>query len=106
MEAQGDDDTVGAGETLLTYEPGQGFFLENVFDFTNEKVSAVGEYMPHKNAFNFYVTENTGELVGGNVRSLVRIEMRSSGASMWIAETFTHIDGKEVQVQQYRFTKP
>jgi hypothetical protein len=27
------------------------------------------------------------------------------GATMWVAEAYTHIDGKEVLVQSYRFTR-
>ena len=47
-----------------------------------------------------------GEMIsGGIVRSAVRLEIRIAGPSMWIADTYTHIDGKEVQVQSYRFVK-
>jgi hypothetical protein len=36
----------------------------------------------------------------------VRIEIRILSPSMWVAETCTHIDGQEIQVQSYRFTRP
>jgi hypothetical protein len=105
--AEGYEETFGGGHTLLTYDPGQGFFLENYFTFTDEVLKGVGEYLTDKNAYNYYLVGDTGgEMVSGGVlRSNVRIEIRISSPSMFVAETYTHIDGKEVQVQSYRFTK-
>jgi len=91
----------------MTYDPGQGFFLENSFSTAEEIVKCVGEYQPDKNAYNFYVMEGDGgEMIqGGIMRSSTRFEIRIAGPAMFVAETFTLIDGKEVQVQSYRFTR-
>ncbi len=95
------------GYALLTYDPGQGFFLETSFSTTDEIVKSVGEYLPDKNSYNFYVVQGEGgEMVqGGIMRSSVRVEIRVSGPAMFVAETFTLIEGQEVQVQSYRFTR-
>ena len=96
----------GGGYVLLNYDPGQGFSFESSFSFSDEVVKGVGEYLVDKNAYNFYVVSNTsGEMVAGLLRSSARVEIRVSGSAMWVADTYTHIDGKEVQVQSYRFTR-
>ena len=96
------------GTLLMTYDPGQGFFLENSYSYSDEELKFVGEYLADRNAYNYYLTNNTsGEMVSGGVlRSNMRVEVRVSGAAMWVAEAYTHIDGKEVLVQSYRFTRP
>lgn len=88
-------EATGGGYTLLSYDPGQGFFLESSFSFSDEVIKGVGEYLVDKNAYNFYLTSNTsGEMVTGMLRSSVRIEIRVSGSAMWVADTYTHIDNK------------
>jgi hypothetical protein len=106
ITAEGIEGSYG-GYSLLTYDPGQGFFLENSFSTTGEVVEFVGEYLPDKNAFNYYMTTGSGEemVSGGIIRSAVRVEIRTSGPAIFVAETYTLIDGEEVQVQQYRFTR-
>ena len=42
---------------------------------------------------------------GGHMRSSVRLEITISNPSMWTARAYTHIDGKEVKVQEYKFLK-
>ena len=99
-------DASGGGYVFLNYDPGQGFSFESSFSFSDEVVKGVGEYLVDKNAYNFYVVSNTsGEMVAGMLRSSARIEIRVSGSAMWVADTYTHIDGREVQVQSYRFTR-
>ncbi len=99
-------DATGGGYTVLSYDPGQGFAVESSFSFSDEVLRGVGEYLVDKNAYNFYLINNTGgEMVGGLLRSSVRVEIRVSGSAMWVADTFTHIDNSEVQVQSYRFTR-
>ena len=102
-------DGVVSGYSLLRYEPGQGFFLENSFSSVSDEVlELVGEYLVDKNAYNFYLINPTdGEMVaGGILRSNVRVELRIVGSSLWVAETFTLIEGREEKVQSYRFTRP
>jgi hypothetical protein len=99
-------DQVVAGNTLFAYAPDEGFVLENTFSTTNETHAAVGEYVPDGNKYNFYLTTGEGgESITGVIRSNVRIEVRIAGPNLWIAETYTLIDGKEKQMQSYRFTR-
>ena len=73
----------------------------------DEVLNGVGEYLVDKNSYNFYLTTGEGEemVSGGILRSGVRVELRIASPVMFIADTYTLIDGKEVQVQSYRFTK-
>jgi hypothetical protein len=106
IKAEGYDATVG-GYSVLRYEPNQGFFLENSFDTSDEVLQFAGEYLADKNAYNYYLTNNTGaEMVSGILRSSVRVEIRVTGSSLVVAETYTHIDGAETKVQSYTFTRP
>lgn len=104
ITAQGYDPI--SGSSVLTYSPSKGFALENTFSVTSGPRTYVGEYIPAKNAYNFYPSTNKdGETITGVIRSNVRIEMRVSGNNLIVAETFTVKDGKETMIQSYRFTK-
>ncbi len=95
-----------SGSSLLTYAPDKGFTLENNFSVTSGARTYAGEYVPAKNAYNFYPsTGKNGETITGVIRSSVRIEMRVSGSNLIVAETYTLQDGKEVMMQSYRFTR-
>ena len=99
-------DAVGGGTIMLSYQPGQGFFLESEFAFSEETLKFVGEYMPDSGTYNFYLLSGSGgETATGVIRSSVRVEVRSSGAALWIADTYSYVDGQETQIQSYRFTR-
>lgn len=100
-------DEVLSGYALLTYDPGQGFFMESSFSNSAAPLNAVGEYLVDKNTYVFYLTTGEGEemVSGGIIRSGARMEVRIASPAMFIADTYTLIDGEEVQVQSYRFTK-
>jgi len=105
IKAAGYDGTY-AGYSLIHYDPAQGFSLENNFSNSPEVLKFVGEYMPEKNSYNYYLTTHTeGKTVTGIVRSNVRLVIRIASPNLWFAETYTLVDGKEVQIQSYRFTK-
>lgn len=94
------------GFSVFSYSPSKGFSLENKFSVTPEVRTYVGEYIPDKNIYNFYPSTNKeGQTITGVIRSNVRIELRVSGSNFMVAETYTMIDGKEVKMQSYRFTK-
>jgi hypothetical protein len=105
--AESYDDAV-TGQSLFSYEPGQGFFLEGRFDIQDDVVKGIGEYLVDRNAYIFYLVEGEGEemVTGGVLRSNGRIEVRIVSPSLWIAETYTFIEGAEEKVQTYRFTRP
>ncbi len=95
-----------SGASQLTYSPSKGFALENRFSVAPDSRQYVGEYIPDKNAYNFYpATNKEGETITGVIRSNVRIELRVSGSNLIVSETYTFQEGKEVMMQSYRFTK-
>ena len=98
-------DNTGGGHVLLSYKPGQGFFLESA-TAAGEPLNLVGEYVANENKYVFYLIGGGGdELAGGIIKSSARVEIRSSGASTWSAETSSYVDGKETVVQSYRFVR-
>jgi hypothetical protein len=101
------EDTV-TGQSLFSFEPGQGFFLEGNFDYQDDVVMGIGEFLVDRDVYIFYLVEGEGEemATGGVLRSNGRIEMRIVSPSLWIAETYTFVEGAEEKVQTYRFTRP
>jgi hypothetical protein len=98
-------DQVFTGTSLLGYSASNGFTLKNSTSVTPTR-DYVGEYIPAKNAYNFYPTGNQeGDTPTGIIRSNVRIEVRVTGSNLFVVETYVMKDGNEVQVQSYRFTK-
>jgi hypothetical protein len=99
-------DGVITGTTLITYSANSGFTLENRFPESSDATRWVGEYIPAKNAYNLYPAQDMdGKTITGVIASNLRIELRISGTNLVVAETYTMIDGKEVQIQSYRFTR-
>ena len=107
LSAEAFPEAQGGTQILLSYKPGQGFFLESDSPTLDEKLQMVGEYLADSNEYEFYlVGKGAGdEMVGGVLRSSVKIRIRSTGTAMWVAETYTYLDGKETQVQSYRFVR-
>ena len=94
------------GSSLVNYSANNGFTFENEFSVYPEVRKFVGEYVPEKNAYNFYPSQNKeGETITGVIRSNIRIELRVSGGNLVVAETYTMMEGKEVKIQSYRFIK-
>ncbi|MFC1766847.1 glycine zipper domain-containing protein [Planctomycetota bacterium] len=108
IEAAGFDQEV-SGFSLMHYDPAVGFSLENHFAIDQDKLpqrNFVGEYLPAKNSYNYYPTSDTdSKTMGGTLRSHVRLEVRTSGSSLFVAETYILRDIKEEQIQSYRFIK-
>jgi len=98
-------EATGGGQVRMSYEEGEGFFLESSFAYTDEVLKMVGEFVPDSNKYNFYLLGAGGENAAGIVRSSVRVEVRSAGAAVWFAETYTIIDGVETQIQSYIMTR-
>jgi hypothetical protein len=98
-----------SGYTLMDYEPSRGFALENHFaiDADNLPVRTfVGEYQPAQNRYSYYPTSDTdNQTISGTIRSSIRVEVRTSGSNLFVAETYTMREGKEVMIQSYRFIK-
>ena len=97
---------VFSGHSIVTYSTDSGFSIENHFSTNPELRRFVGEYLPADNKYNFYPSQNAeGETITGVIKSNIRIELRASSSNLVVAETFSMVSGKEVQIQQYRFTR-
>jgi hypothetical protein len=106
IRADGFDTGTMSGSSVMGYTPSAGFTLENQFSVVPNVRKYVGEYRPDRNAYNFYPVDKEQETgATGIVRSNLRIEIRSSGTNLFIAETYVNLDGKETKVQEYRFIK-
>lgn len=94
------------GSSVVKSSPNNGFIVENKFSVSPDVRRLVGEYVPDKNASNFYPSTNKeGQTITGVVRANVRIELRVSGSNLVVAETYTVHNGKEVKMQSYRFIR-
>ena len=99
-------DQVFSGHSIVTYSTDSGFSIENHFSTNPEPRRFVGEYLPADNKYNFYPSQNAeGETITGVIKSNIRIELRASSSNLVVAETFSMVSGREVQIQQYRFTR-
>jgi hypothetical protein len=103
--ATADDTGKLQGHAVISYNPGREFELESSFDTTDEVGKFVGEYLANRNAYYFYLMSKTGEPVNGVMHSIVRVKLRISSPALWVAETYTFVEGEEVQVQSYRFSR-
>lgn len=90
---------------VLGYSERNGFTLECTSSAYQGTRKYVGEYIPQSNEYNFYPTDaasSTGTT--GVVRSNIKTVIKAS-ANMISINTFSMIDGAEVNIQSYRFTK-
>lgn len=88
----------------MQHTPGQGFFLESNFSFTDEVLEMVAEYLPEAEVYNCYLPCSSGENPAGVARSSVRVEVSGNGA-MWSAETIAFLEGEETRIQSCRMTR-
>lgn len=106
IRADGFSTETMTGSSIMGYTPSAGFTLENRFSIVPEPRHFVGEYRPEKNAYNFYPVSREAETgATGIVRSNARIEIRSSGSNLFVAELYVNLDGTETKIQEYRFIK-
>lgn len=98
-------DQVYTGTSNLTYSKEKGFSLDSTFSTTQATRTFVGEYVPANNEYNFYPSQTAdGKDATGIIRTNIRIVLTASG-NLAVAKTFSLVDGKEVQIQQYTFTR-
>lgn len=98
-------DTVVTGTSLITLSLESGFRLENSSSLTETR-QFVGEYIPKFNLYNFYPSINEdGMTITGVIRSNIRIELKVAGSSLMMASTYSIKEGREVKIQEYRFTR-
>jgi len=104
LKAEGNDKTF-EGSAALAYSDKNGFSLSCSSSAYSGTRTYVGEYLPQENTYNFFPVDaasTTGST--GVIRSNVKVEARATG-NMLSINTYSMIDGKETQIQSYRFTK-
>ncbi len=103
IKADGFDQTF-SGKSVVSVN-GSALALENVFSGAQGDRRFAGEYVPANNLYNFYPSQTAdGKTVTGVIRSNIRIEISANG-NLAVAKTFSLVDGAEVQIQQYTFTR-
>ncbi len=91
------------GETLIGYSHNTGHTLKASTSVSEGEVSFSGEYQPNHNRYNFYPVSQVNRT---DIHpSQLRVEMRFACSQVWLVETYLEKDGKEQQIQSYRFTK-
>ena len=92
------------GQVELSYTPAQGYQLQTDFN-GNSKLSFSGEFQPQLQRYNYYPVGANGQTFSGNERSQMRLELRFAGQDVFLVDSYAVVDGKEVQIQSYRFTR-
>ncbi|WP_144213428.1 hypothetical protein [Shewanella donghaensis] len=92
-----------AGKVDLAYSAEEGYQIETNFN-GNQKLNFVGEVSEH-GRYSYYPVGVNGETYSGNDRNKMRLELRFVGKDVFLVDSFTQIEGKEVQIQSYRFTR-
>lgn len=94
------------GYTEISYAPGSGYQLLNVFTATPDSHRWVGERMTGEERYSFYYTGTSNAGQAGRPLSDQRMEMRFVGNDVFFVDTFAPgPGGAEVQIQSYRFTR-
>ena len=96
----------GGGQILLSFEPGKGFLMVSNFSHSDEVLRFSGRYQADTGKYVFYLmVGSAGKTATGITRSSVRVEIHSTDAASWVADTFASVDGKNTRIQSYRFTR-
>jgi len=105
IKADGYDKTLN-GYAIINFDEKDGLTLTTYGPDNKVDAKFVGEYVAEQKKFNFYLTDSeSGNTVTGILKSDIRMEVRIAGTNLWIVETYTLLDGKDTQIQSYRFSK-
>lgn len=91
--------------TKFSYSEDAGYSATISNDKANSTVAFSGEYQAGLNRYNFYPTTHEVDLIKGVNTSNIRLQLGFAGKNVWMVETYAIVDGKEQQIQSYRFTK-
>ena len=91
--------------THFSYSEDNGYSATISNNEENSMVEFSGEYQAGLNRYNFYPTTHEVDLIKGVNASNIRLQLGFAGKNVWMVETYATIDGKEQQIQSYRFTK-
>ncbi|MBL4912879.1 hypothetical protein JMA39_06975 [Shewanella schlegeliana] len=93
-----------AGNVELAYTPDMGYSLQTEFN-GNDKLRFTGEFQSQQQRYNYYPVGVNGQTYSGDDRSKLRLELRFAGKDVFLVDTFSVVNGQEVQIQSYRFTR-
>lgn len=93
-----------SGNIELAYTADTGYSLQTAFN-GNEKLRFSGEFQSQQQRYSYYPVGANGKAYSGDDRSKMRLELRFAGKDVFLVDTFSMVNGQEVQIQSYRFTR-
>ena len=94
------------GYAIIHFDEKNGLSLTTYGPDNEVDARFVGEYIAEQKKFNFYLTDSkSSNTITGVLKTDIRMEVRFVGANLWMVDTYTLIDGKDTQIQSYRFSK-
>lgn len=94
------------GQANLSYTQDAGYLLATHFGHTdNQEIRYAGEKDLQNHKYNYYPLNAKGTVAVGAERQDSRVELRFVGQELFFVETFVKIEGEEVKIQSYQFTK-
>ncbi|MGR5150385.1 hypothetical protein [Photobacterium swingsii] len=89
----------------FSFTPESGYILSVKNNVDNSTAQFVGEYQAANIRYNFYPESTDVSVIKGVDASQVRLELGFAGNNVWMVDTWAAIDGQDVKVQSYRFTR-
>ncbi len=89
----------------FSFTPSTGYILAVKNNVDNTTAQFVGEYQAANNRYNFYPESTDVSVIKGVDASQVRLELGFAGNNVWMVDTWAAVDGQDVKVQSYRFTR-
>ncbi|MFV2059525.1 MAG: glycine zipper domain-containing protein [Gammaproteobacteria bacterium] len=94
------------GYAIINFDEKNGLSLSTYGADNELDVTFIGEYIAEQKKFKFYLKNSKSkDTVTGILKTDVRMEVRFTSNNLWIVETYTLIEGKDTQIQSYRFSK-
>jgi len=105
IKADGYEQTLN-GYAIINFDEKNGLTLSTYGPDNKIDARFVGEYIAEQKKFNFYLTDaQSDNTVTGILKSDIRMEVRIAASNLWMVSTYTLMDGKDTQIQSYRFSK-
>jgi surface antigen len=101
-----DDDQPLNGYAVIHFDEKEGLKLTTYGDDNEVDAEFVGEYTSEQKKYAFYMTGSRHSTsVTGILKTDVRMEIRIAGSNLFIIDTYSLVDGKDTNIQSYRFNK-
>lgn len=91
--------------TQFSYDTEEGYQAIIKNKSNDQSLHFSGEYQPALNRYNFYPTSSNALLTSGTTKQDFRLELGFVGKTIWVLDTYAIVDGQEVKIQSYRFSK-